>query len=91
MKITVTQDHIDRGKRNDPSNCAICLALRDAGVVVEYVTYSPDHYTAGIYPNNSTLDGEAIPLPNVATKFMDYFDSGRAVRPFTFALNLGNK
>lgn len=33
MEIQVTQDHLDRGKRQELSGCALGLALQDAGFV----------------------------------------------------------
>lgn len=77
MIIEVIQDDIDNGQRNRCRYCPIALALsRTTGKTWE-VGYS-----------NCSLMGHYnhLHLPDNATAFINLFDGGRTVRPFSFEL-----
>ena len=78
-KIQVTQEHIDKGKRVNPSCCPVALAIRGKTVWIPnvtsmYVTFDEKIYTAW--------------LPAVAAEFVNSFDSGNPVKPFEFEMKL---
>lgn len=79
--ITVTEEHIKKGKRQSCIECPIALAINDAAVfstraVVKHVSVRED---------NSLL---TIPLPRKATSFIYHFDAAEPVEPFSFHLNI---
>jgi hypothetical protein len=79
-QITVTQAHIDKGKPQKADDCPIFHALTDAGFNVDEV----DLWAfIEIYPNEWAY----IALPDEATSFIDQFDAGKPVQPFTFELD----
>jgi len=79
MRITVTQEDIDDGKRQDPFCCPIALATkRDTSMDVS-VTRSD----LQLYRNSSRTLWRAL-MPPDATTFTDDFDAGRPVMPFSF-------
>ncbi len=76
MKIDVTQNHIDGGKRRAPSECPISLACADKGLY------------ASVTPKWACIDGVDIMLPLTATAFVLAFDRGEPVQPFSFRIEL---
>jgi hypothetical protein len=78
MKITVTQEHIDKGIREDCTACPIALALRERG----FDKYSVGRYA--IYPNWGRRG--AVGLSRAAVRFTREFDQGLPVQPFSFNL-----
>jgi hypothetical protein len=81
MKISVTQKHINKGKRAYSDSCPIALAVRELGypkwTVGSRYIYSPFDVT--------------IELPKSAQKFIKVFDrrGGRKlVKPFAFIARL---
>jgi hypothetical protein len=81
MLITVTEDHIRRGRRSSPTSCPLALALREAtGRAVNVGVWY-------VYVQGSKED---IPLPNRAASFRAAFDGGYpGVRPFQFQFEIG--
>jgi hypothetical protein len=74
-KITVTAADIQNGVREDGNCCAIALAARrvfhsrvEEIAVEEWLTVGARTFT----------------LPKNAIRFMDRFDNGQPVRPFSF-------
>lgn len=78
MKISVTQEDIDKGERNECRRCPVALALARAG-------FSGWEVDAGtIFLPHSTA--EPIRTPVEVTRFVLDFDEGLPVFPFTFEL-----
>lgn len=80
MKIEVTKEDIDMGTRWDYNFCPIALAITRALQV-------------GVYVANATVFCSGIALyrlPEVAIRFIEDFDCDghRAVKPFTFELDM---
>lgn len=79
MRINVTQEHIDRGVRGDCAACPIALATTE--VIHERVGVVGLHI----------IDNDGIPIKETTVKmrqFMDNFDDGKPVQPFSFNLKL---
>ena len=78
--ITVTAEHIARGDRKTCSTCPIALAFDAA--IPEAVNLSVTWGYASVW-----LDlGKAVTyvLPPAAREFIEHFDGGLPVSPFTF-------
>lgn len=75
MKIVVTQDDIDNGRRESPTHCPIALAARRQ-FPHRYVLATADHLLVG----GLTYYW----LPPVAVSFVDDFDEGYPVQPISF-------
>ena len=77
MKIKVTQDNIDAGKRCTSNFCPVALAFHDAGFPL-----------AVVGPQDVCLDkGDTATLrllPAEAQNFVGHFDRGDEVEPFEF-------
>ena len=80
MRIDVTQEDIDRGKRSRPCECPLAIAAsratgRPCSVGLDRIGFD---------------DGLALewPLPDIAFKFRWDFDNGQPVQPFGFDLPL---
>lgn len=79
MRIEVTQKDIDRGKPCDDSMCPIALAIkRQIRRRVVNVTRS----------RVNLAHGRIIGLPKEALVFIEWFDDGLPVQPFSFDLPL---
>lgn len=80
VTISVTQENIDEGERNVCSDCPVALAIMAAvpgalGVTVRFETATV------------SLDGHRrllLSLPREATEFIESYDDGADVSPFTF-------
>ena len=79
MLISVTQQHIDRGRRASCSEDAVALALKDAGFRCPWV--SPDH----IAWRNENKD-YCVDTPSAVLAFLKIYDNGGAVLPFSFEM-----
>ena len=73
MKVRVTQDHIDRGKRLNPDLCPIAIALADEGWRQVEVACG-----AALSRERSGL------LPVRVSAWVSDFDEGATVKPFEF-------
>jgi hypothetical protein len=87
MRIEVTQEDIDAGKRADACDCPVALAICRASGFSVSVRYST------VYRLQSEIhawDSRAYlgELPNAARYFVVDFDEGRAVAPFAFDLDI---
>lgn len=84
IEVNVTQNHINRGKPDDASNCPIALALfeimekNNIRVEVEVV---PDQVTL-----SNILEASNFELPESAANFVAKFDNNERVMPFKFTL-----
>lgn len=74
MKISVTQQHIDRGLKGSCSSDPIALACLDAGMKKPLV---------GPYVISDNHEKEYY-VPVEALQFMKDFDNDRLVHPFDF-------
>jgi len=90
MKISVTQDHISAGKKEDCQKCPIALAITEAlpGIHVSVFGDLKSTCNAPVEFRNAyvRLDGIAHYLPRDAASFIDDFDYSRKVHPFEFEL-----
>ena len=79
MRITVTQDHIDKGTPCKSTSCPVALALRVA---------FPDEFLIFATEEEATLLGldgvRTIALPDAARDFISDFDVDRTGVPFQF-------
>ena len=75
MKISVTQEDIDKGKREDSCVCPIALAVRRQTGRLFHIddTNADDGY-------------DTIQLPIKARQFVRSYDNGNPVEPFEFEL-----
>ena len=76
MKIRVTGVHIKAWKRANTLACPVALALKERGVSGAKVGY----YTI-------RLSNRIIALPDKAQAFIENFDEGKKVKPFSFEIN----
>lgn len=81
IRVNVTTRHIDQGCPGELDNCALALALKDAGY---------PGVTVG--PSMVWLDGlpgvRYAALPSEAVRFRNRFDTGRSVLPISFDLDI---
>lgn len=79
MKIQVTQDDIDKGEIENPNTCAIARAVKR----------ETHRRHVGIYEDNGIeieKDHYKMPWTKTIRNFIDRFDKGEKVRPFSFEL-----
>jgi hypothetical protein len=83
MKIEVTQTHILSGERSNPKCCAVAIACKDAGldVTIDYIIRNGKEIIVA-----SPIGSECIKLPKIVHDFVERFDEGKHVEPFTFEL-----
>lgn len=80
--IRVTQEDIDRGERRSCAECPVALAVR------RHFLGTP---AFSFYENVEIDDGKdrlIAGTPEIATNFMEAFDDGESVSPFSFTLDL---
>jgi hypothetical protein len=75
-KIDVTKQDIDGGRRGNPFCCPIAIAMH------RVLEISPPQ--CPVFPSEMKIGWRNIPLPNEAKKFVDRFDAGLDVEPFSF-------
>jgi len=75
MKIHVTEKHIKKGVGFNPWKCPTAKAIQEA-------TGRKPTVTSEWYGFNN----EELSLPKKVTKFIDNFDRGKKVKPFSFVL-----
>ncbi len=84
MKIHVTQKHIDEGMREHCGNNPIAKAIKEATKSDEVFV---GHYGIGYGKRERGYFKHVIPItPPAIREFMDRFDEGLPVAPFTFEL-----
>lgn len=79
MKITVTQENIDKGNQGSYDFCPIALALRDKGYILPFVCGSISAQDQKHYRHTWSHSRRSL-------KFMSDFDKNRGVKPSTFIL-----
>lgn len=84
MKIQVTSEHIQNGKRTSAFNCPIALAMKDTGLA--NVSVGPKHAVVV-----NTAGDKIISLPIEVRSFIKTFDDNLPVEPFEFEINLKEK
>jgi len=80
--ITVTAEHIARGVADSCDHCPVALAIREALPHGPGLWVDSAHVTVG-KPGHWT----EVDLPDTVTHFIEAFDGGDPVRPFTFDLD----
>ena len=81
MTFTVTQEHIDRGIRSSCTSCPIALAACVSDLDVRGASVSPGVILV-LFESHHPSRSYALPL--VAGQWMDAYDAGKTVHPFTF-------
>lgn len=76
LKVNVTRDDIKRGIPEDESYCPIARAVRRLGKK-KLVLVDADICVLGLHD---------FKLPRKAAKFIDKFDNGETVKPFSFTM-----
>ena len=79
--VKITKAHIRDGVRGSECNCPIGLALQDALLTSE-VSVTADR----ILVNNISFEVDKRDL-----RFMERFDSGERVRPYSFSITRPNR
>lgn len=76
MKVTVTQEHIDRGTRLLSTGCPVARAIAALG----FTNVTVGGLTAYAGP------AQRWALPKTARQFIEKFDGRKPVSPFTFVM-----
>ena len=79
LRVEVTAEDIAKGVRNTCDRCPIALALSALGVIEPFV----DGYAVEF--GNCE---EQVRTPEVASAFIEAFDLGNPVEPFTFEIDV---
>lgn len=77
MKIQVTRLHIQNGRKQNAFFCPIALSLKE-------MVYNPNLVCVGL--GAISLSGETHSTPEIAKQFIEDFDAGKNVEPFSFDL-----
>ncbi len=84
ITVTVTQEHIDRGRRRGCSDCPVALAILAAVPGLSGVdVMNPDLGYTLLFDGSG--GASTLKLPQPACDFIYRFDAGLDVSPFTFA------
>lgn len=87
VKITVTQNHIDRGCRMSPCACPIALAIIDAKIIHNPYVCNQEVHNSVIIDKYIKRTIKLFNLPKKASIFIGKFDADRkSVKPFTFTM-----
>ena len=81
-KISVTQEHINRGKREDCAACPIALAAHEHDYLRCALILRDSVWVHGV---------KLTTLPIDARQFMTRFDKHCVVHPLTFDLNVSDE
>lgn len=79
LKVEVTSEHIAKGDAFNPCGCPIALAILQA-VRHPFVVVA---VSTGIVIRQNTY-----PMPAEVIAFIDAFDAGQPVQPFTFEIEV---
>jgi hypothetical protein len=80
--VSVTAGHIAKGVRHSCRLCPVARALTEAFPDAELLAVDSAHVAMGEPGRWAEVD-----LPAVATRFIEAFDHGGPVEPFTFDLD----
>ncbi|AXH46556.1 hypothetical protein SEA_ROBINSPARKLES_111 [Gordonia phage RobinSparkles] len=89
MRVTVTQKHIDKGLPCRSYACPIAEAINDKGYVssvTDESVYITSKSEAARANNSDDVNWKKYTLPKSAKQFVNDFDSGKKVKPFTFEM-----
>lgn len=78
LKVTVTQEDIEKGKKNNPKKCPFaraCKRVFKKGTLVN------------IYDNGLDIGSQMLLNTKELSKFINKFDEGKVVKPHTFVIN----
>jgi hypothetical protein len=85
VEVSVTAEHIAGGEPDSCWGCPIALAAMDA---IPNFDVTVNRFQIGI----DEIDGKIAPtwvdLPDEAVTFIDRFDDGEPVEPFTFTMQV---
>tara|TARA_R100000908_G_C3696055_1_gene108424 strand:- start:435 stop:704 length:270 start_codon:yes stop_codon:yes gene_type:complete len=89
MKIKVTKEDIKKGRKENIKYCPIALALK-RNFKTDMVEVSQDHETDQIILqiDDDQYDYDQCDNYNDMLYFVQKFDSGLMVEPFTFKINI---
>jgi len=79
MRISVTQEHLNKGVQGSCSQDPISLAMKDSGLEKPWV--SPDKICW-----RKDFRDYSVSTPNSVYSFLLLFDNGKPVVPFSFEL-----
>lgn len=83
--VTVTERHISTGKAADCERCPVARAIADAIPGLAYIGV----FAHGIDLQRSEDEDEiSAHTPDEVAEFIEAFDNGRPVSPFTFTLDI---
>jgi hypothetical protein len=86
INVSVTEDHIKRGIKEDCDKCAIALAVLDA---VEYRSLATGPIVRVFDPNEIEVYGKRYSVVvdyHMVKSFISNFDSGNNVEPISFTI-----
>ena len=79
MTVTITNDHIQRGMKSNAKYCPIAIALSEL--------YPHRMNKIRVTNGNVTITGvDFYSLPFTAYEFINKFDAGETVNPFSFEI-----
>ena len=86
MKLTfdVTSKHIAKGLSANCEECPIALSIAEMG----FVEVNANHCTIRFSESHTSPLFSLATTPNEVRNFMDAFDTGKPVEPFSFELEL---
>jgi hypothetical protein len=84
LKIDVTHEDIQNGRRNDCFACPVALAFKRAGFDHPYVWYT------SVWEYEGSKNRKAI-LPDSAREFIDAYDTGLILDPFSFEVEVSDE
>ncbi len=82
MKIVVTKEDIENGKRQDPKGCPVGRALTRAGIGHCCVA------GPAVILKNERQQATALLLPDAVRNWIASFDGGQAVEPIRFEVGV---
>lgn len=89
MRVKVTQRHIERATKNDCQSCPIAIAIRDLGMLEVYVADGGEDEISFLDPKSGKYVDCVI--SEATREFIDAFDNGEKVKPFSFDLLCSSK
>jgi len=78
MKITVTKEDIQKGRRENPWFCPIARAIKRQCKLTRS--------TVSVGERTATVNHKILNIPKSAQSFIDKFDNKKSVKPFSFYL-----
>ena len=87
IRIQVTENDIDSGAQDSPTDCPIARALRRACPNSQFVYVGDDFASLNRIPCELS-NCKQIDLPEVAREFVRQFDKGGDVEPISFEMQI---